>query len=1363
MKNKKLLKIIAATIVCSAMGISAFSFAACDSNQGNDGGENGGETGHKHSYTWVDDENGTTHHEHCGVDGCDAPDKAPVNHADSDKDEVCDDCGADLHKHAYSDDWTYDVDKHWHASTCGHADEISGAVAHNLNAQGKCSVCGVLIANYQFNTSDFEAKTYDSGLTSGIFSIGAGTVIRTKTPRTLCDENGKAIKDVDYSKSIQMKDAVSRVEINAPAAGVFEMHVANGSGSVMSNQLTISGPDGSKTISYYATGSSGPLVAVKMEFSQKGKYVITRVGGTSDIFYMSYKAIVEDTPVEKIEVAATGKVNYYVGQDISYDGLAVNAVHAETGRLSPVLTSALNVTSDYDKTTPGTYTVSISYTVEGQTFETSYDVTVYSISEVKLGTDKIIKGANSAAGNGVYENHSLRQLYFVNDTVSDDGLSVTLSGGEGENKQEFLLKSSEYSLSTVDTSTPGKKTVTVSVESNGTTVSETFDIYVIAKDADLATANSVNIAVDGAITDADIGVKNGAGAYQFKTIHQALDFLNNSGVKAGATKTINLAAGYYWEKLEVKVPNLTIVGAGKDTTTIEYDSLYGIKDAGGFEHTTDSTATLNVREGAVNFTIKGVTVSNWFNSLARFDEKLGESYPEHRALALLVQSDKFIMDDCKLLGYQDTVEFFTGRQYIINTYIAGTTDFIFGTNNTTYFYNCQIHSISNGKTDGGYITAFKGSNKGAGDYVTYGAIFDHCNFTADEGVVKKGDNDGTVTTGNTAIGRCWGAYAAVAVINSEIGGHVSTVTGGFSKNERYISMGTAKPTDETVKFREYNNTGDGSITSKVNGMQMLSETEAANYSNLSVVFGTTNGKVSYSSVWIPVLADAQTYIITVYDQEEHLIGTVDVVEGSKLLLAQLQGVVAENNEYSSLDIEGVYSNKECTTEYGYPDVSASGNVYVKLVEGPVSANVGWNFTANKEENQITEGTAKLGKLHVDATDGTFVFHNTGWSKLTGNATLSLDLLADTVVTIGSYDDGLSFTLTGAESADALKVVFSNQVYTVEVREAGTLVIGRKGNGYVSTIGVEVNAGLSMEKSTVTLYNGEEVVGTISVWNGSTITEQQLNELKASVTAPEGQEFDNFYANPECTTPYDYTTVISENKPVYIGWTTATDYIEENTTINFGSTGNYNNYLTNGKLIITPPEGSSWNGEQQAQCNKIVKDTVVEVKVKKGAKVIVTSYSGYTNYTVDGHDYTTTANIFEVSEDGNFTLTSKDGNYIYSITVLYELTKADSGYTYTYNQGGRDDNALEESQEKIFFVDCAVNNSWLRLDKGRSAVVLNVDSGAQIVVTTNGGNLKISDGTVSANGTTVTLTSTKDGYVLIYIDSTQEYLQTITIS
>ena len=64
---------------------------------------------------------------------------------------------------------------------------------------------------------------------------------------------------------------------------------------------------------------------------------------------------------------------------------------------------------------------------------------------------------------------------------------------------------------------------------------------------------------------------------------------------------------------------------------------------------------------------------------------MGANYSEHIALALLVQANQFVMKNCWLLGYQDTLELFTGCQYIVDTNIQGVSDFIFGINNTPYF------------------------------------------------------------------------------------------------------------------------------------------------------------------------------------------------------------------------------------------------------------------------------------------------------------------------------------------------------------------------------------------------------------------------------------------------------------------------------------------------------------------------------------------------------------------------------------------------------------------------------------------------------------------------------------------------------
>jgi len=704
---------------------------------------------------------------------------------------------------------------------------------------------------YEFNPNEeLEAGTYDEEWTDGIFSITAKTVVATRTRVGLYNDNTK-INDNSYEKPITINNTSSKLIINSPADNAkLVLYVENGSGSKIS-YMTLSGTSFSQEINNKA-GVNNKLQLVEVTLPKAGKYTLSQAANTNYVFYASLTVSADNAPIKSISVAGAGTTDYYVGQQLDCTGVAVTATHTN-GLVSAIDNKHIEFdTRKFDGTKPGTYSIRLKYTVDGNLgsddvwFATTYNVTVYSYEDLSLATDKTVKESKgSQAGNSVYANHAVRQFYFTGETFSDDGLTVILNGKNGETTKEFKVKDGAYTIAAPDMSKTGKQSVSVSVTSYGITKTKTLDIFVQPKDASLATADSVTLNVNAATADAQVGVLS-EGAYNFKTIQQAVDFLDHSGIPDSASKVLNLAAGTYNEKVEIKVPNLTIVGAGKDTTKIEYDSLFGLNDASGFTHTTDSTATLNVRDSAVGFTIKNVTISNYWNNYKVFDEKLGVNYGEHRALAMLVQADKVTVEDCSLLGYQDTLELFTGRHVFKNTYIAGTTDFIFGTNGTTYFYGCEIHSIATGKQkdgvlesnpDGGYVTAFKGCNKGDSDAIKYGAIFDSCTFTADEGVAPN----------KTALGRPWGAYASVAVINSTLGGHISkTPSSGASKNERYVSMSGTNPTAATVKFVEYNNDGDGAITAQVSGMKMLSDAEALKYSDLSVIFGTENG---YSAVW----------------------------------------------------------------------------------------------------------------------------------------------------------------------------------------------------------------------------------------------------------------------------------------------------------------------------------------------------------------------------------------------------------------------------------------------------------------------------------------------------------------------------------
>lgn len=732
-----------------------------------------------------------------------------TEHVDENGDYICDKCEAELEKPE--------------PPVCKeHKDE---------DGDYMCDSCGYVMfeeVSYSFNVGDVDAGTRAEDDINGKFTIVAGTEVRNRT---------KSYEGVEYTKSVKMGSGA--IKVSVPGTGKLRFIVQNGSSGAAVQYVNITSPDGTpQNIEIPGTDEGSPLCLVEIDVTE-GDWYIQRVSGTIDVYYLELECVVATASESGFALVSTGKVDFLVGEKLDTSKLQLNATF-ENGKTDALSLDDVKIdTSKVDMSKEGVYEIVVTYKDYDPI---KYGVRVYAPSEIELAYDAIEKLAqNSSAGNGVYFNHSFRELYLVGESLDTKGLSVIVVAKCGDKSMKFRVD--EYTIEGFDSSEWGEKTLTISAFG----VSTTTSVYVTDTLPTPDDNGVVNVLVDPNY----LGPRGGISGvyYVFSTIQQALDFLAKAD--AATVKELNICPGYYNEKLEITIPNLKITGVGAtpEDVVIEWDSLYGLVDAGGFTHTTDSTATVAVREQAINCVIDGVTISNYWNTQERLDEA---GLAIERNLALLVQADRFIMKNSRLLAIQDTLELFTGRQYFENVFISGYTDFIFGTNNTTYFKNCTIHTIDTGKDDtgtAGYLTAFKGSNKGAEDAIVYGAIFDGCKFTADEGVGGTEEKPA-----KTAIGRTWGAYAAVAVINSEIGGHISL--DGYdkseNKNKRYISMNGIHPTDETVQFVEYNNTGAGALTEAVAGMRMLTAEEAAKYADFSVIFGKNNGKVSYLDPWDPM-------------------------------------------------------------------------------------------------------------------------------------------------------------------------------------------------------------------------------------------------------------------------------------------------------------------------------------------------------------------------------------------------------------------------------------------------------------------------------------------------------------------------------
>lgn len=345
------------------------------------------------------------------------------------------------------------------------------------------------------------------------------------------------------------------------------------------------------------------------------------------------------------------------------------------------------------------------------------------------------------------------------------------------------------------------------------------------------------------------------GVPYFNSVNKALQYFKALNLADDVIKEIRVMSGKYYGVITIDMPNVRIVKAeadktykdvilyannASDTKTLDDKTTYG----------TDGSATVTIKATATGFYAYGIYFKNEF-------DYNGTNLANKQALALLCQADQSTFVECGFFGYQDTLEAKSGRQYYKDCYIAGSVDYIFGNNAASVFDGCEIHQLTRYKsgtttpeTNQGYICAPKGfASDASTDSVKYNYVFLNCKFTAEE----------DVPSGSVSIARPWGVYAGVAVINCELGAHISTVAYDGSAKSRYADMSGNAPTLDTVNFVEYNNTGAGAINTAVAGCTILTETEAAMYT-LANVFGKSNGKLKFNNDWMPELYAEAKYV-----------------------------------------------------------------------------------------------------------------------------------------------------------------------------------------------------------------------------------------------------------------------------------------------------------------------------------------------------------------------------------------------------------------------------------------------------------------------------------------------------------------------
>lgn len=603
---------------------------------------------------------------------------------------------------------------------------------------------------------------------------------------------------------------------------------------------------------------------------------------------------------------ATGnvKTEFFKNETFSTAGLAVSLVWTDgcvTGAASSDYTVKLlnangqEVATDLSQLTAGTYTVEVTL----GSVKASYDIDVVEYTEtfVEIGDAKLV--------------------YTVGDKFDKDTMYVFAVKSNGT---RVLLKSG-YTLTVKDSDGVAVEdaftksgTYTVTVSANGFTKS--FDLIVVAPQENAA---YVQVNVSKTATDGQFVTPQGAtdGYYTFTTIEKAVNYLSSLDLADEAVKVIYVADGTYKEKITVSVPNVTIVGQSKDKTILTYDMAEGsmkLNDSGTYGM---DCATLIVTATAKGFSLSNITVRNDF-------DYVGSKLADKQAFALQCDADEATFNNVYFYGVQDTLYANDGRQYYYNCRIDGAVDYVFGQKNVVaVFDGCVFHSVTRYNADGvtpannnGYIFAPK-SNANGTTGLTYNYVVLNSTFEADANVVD----------GSMSVARPWGADGGVAVLNSTFSKAYATAGFDGTVKSRYADMSGNKP--QNAHFFEYNNTGDGAISTAVTGVTMLTEEQAAAYT-VENIFKATNGGVSFDGDWNPTgfYSKAEEVYVAYYEPTtKYAVGDTFTASTKSFYKVTFDSVAATSYKVEDLTSSTSEVFKSATAEVSTTEMLATAGTY----------------------------------------------------------------------------------------------------------------------------------------------------------------------------------------------------------------------------------------------------------------------------------------------------------------------------------------------------------------------------------------------------------------------------------------------------
>lgn len=359
------------------------------------------------------------------------------------------------------------------------------------------------------------------------------------------------------------------------------------------------------------------------------------------------------------------------------------------------------------------------------------------------------------------------------------------------------------------------------------------------------------------LIDANYAGVDGApfGSYTaaYKTITAGLGAIP-AGASAANPNLIYFAPGVYNTAITTGVSlqdsraNLALIGlTGNPDDVVITSTLDSLYNPGTGALGTTGSATLQLKgnnQSAMNITFGNSTNTPFIVNTTHLAVKPDGTNSaiaqtaNQPAVALLLQGDQQAFQNCKFLGYQDTLYTKGGRSYFKNCTVSGDIDFIFA-NGTTVFNNSTINMDSD--HSGGTITAASTDKRTSNGLVFLNSTVTntpvHGNPVIDP---QNAASSNPLPANNMYLGRPWGwqqtgGDASTVFINTILPSTIRNV-GWLNWNSNELIAGNPKnggnPAEDS-RYAEYNSTTDGSTPVNVSGRvawsHQLTASQAAAY------------------------------------------------------------------------------------------------------------------------------------------------------------------------------------------------------------------------------------------------------------------------------------------------------------------------------------------------------------------------------------------------------------------------------------------------------------------------------------------------------------------------------------------------------